>query len=409
MRAPLPKRSRRAPSNRKSSLRPSRHSCRRCRSRTSPAARGYEATTTDPYEYRRRRIADRLAAGRRRRGGRVDSYDDGYDPQAYTQFQSELAPYGDWIDDASYGRVWTPNDVARRQRLHALLHGRPLGADRVRLDLGVRLELGLGAVSLWPLDHRVRLRLGWVPGTMWGPAWVAWRYGGGCVGWAALPPRGVSVTTTYGHRSPWRFTRANDLGVGRPAPADARHEGDVPPHQQRRQRPRVVARGKRASTSTRARVHPGATVARLKTVAPHTLPQRAILPRPGASMSARPWIRAAAGGGGGAPSRRRRRCRDRRCAHQRRPGRGRWPGQGRRLGHGRRTHLRPKLFGASFGGARFEAPHLQPAAADGSCGRPRRRAAAHVRADARNTTRRSTRRPPGRASSTSRRSTTRRA
>ena len=50
---------------------------------------------------------------------------------------------------------------------------------------------------------------------MWGPAWVTWRSGGGCVGWAALPPRGVSVTTTYGHRSPWRFTRAADLGARR--------------------------------------------------------------------------------------------------------------------------------------------------------------------------------------------------
>ena len=52
---------------------------------------------------------------------------------------------------------------------------------------------------------------------MWGPAWVAWRSGGGWyVGWAALPPRGVSVTATYGHRSPWRFTRAADLGAARP-------------------------------------------------------------------------------------------------------------------------------------------------------------------------------------------------
>src|SRR5437763_14655060 len=36
----------------------------------------------------------------------VDSYDDGYDPQAYTEFQDDLAPYGNWIDDGTYGRVW---------------------------------------------------------------------------------------------------------------------------------------------------------------------------------------------------------------------------------------------------------------------------------------------------------------
>jgi hypothetical protein len=28
----------------------------------------------------------------------------------------------------------------------------------------------------------------WTPGTVWGPAWVSWQYGGGYVGWAPLPP-----------------------------------------------------------------------------------------------------------------------------------------------------------------------------------------------------------------------------
>ena len=28
----------------------------------------------------------------------------------------------------------------------------------------------------------------WVPGTVWGPSWVAWREGGDYVGWAPLPP-----------------------------------------------------------------------------------------------------------------------------------------------------------------------------------------------------------------------------
>ena len=27
-----------------------------------------------------------------------------------------------------------------------------------------------------------------MPGTVWGPAWVSWQYGGGYVGWAPLPP-----------------------------------------------------------------------------------------------------------------------------------------------------------------------------------------------------------------------------
>jgi hypothetical protein len=57
----------------------------------------------------------------------VDSYDDGYDPQAYTGFQDELAPYGDWIDDSSYGRVWGAGGVAGRRGLHSLLHAAATG------------------------------------------------------------------------------------------------------------------------------------------------------------------------------------------------------------------------------------------------------------------------------------------
>src|SRR5262249_20206761 len=36
-------------------------------------------------------------------------YDDGYDPQAYSGFESDLAPYGSWVDSGSYGRVWIPS------------------------------------------------------------------------------------------------------------------------------------------------------------------------------------------------------------------------------------------------------------------------------------------------------------
>src|SRR4051812_47470720 len=37
------------------------------------------------------------------------NYDDGYDPNAYQQFEGTLDPYGQWVDDASYGHVWVPS------------------------------------------------------------------------------------------------------------------------------------------------------------------------------------------------------------------------------------------------------------------------------------------------------------
>src|SRR5256885_560178 len=36
-------------------------------------------------------------------------YDDGYDPNAYQQFEGALDPYGQWVDDPSYGHVWAPS------------------------------------------------------------------------------------------------------------------------------------------------------------------------------------------------------------------------------------------------------------------------------------------------------------
>ena len=41
----------------------------------------------------------------------ADSYDDGYDPEAYRQFEEPLRRYGTWVDDATYGRVWVPSPL----------------------------------------------------------------------------------------------------------------------------------------------------------------------------------------------------------------------------------------------------------------------------------------------------------
>jgi hypothetical protein len=56
----------------------------------------------------------------------------------------------------------------------------------------------------------------WRPGRVWGPGWVSWRAGGGYVGWAPLPPRGVRIAPPAAVHGPWRFTTASEFGSQHP-------------------------------------------------------------------------------------------------------------------------------------------------------------------------------------------------
>ena len=101
-------------------------------------------------------------------------------------FYDDLSPYGDWIEYDEYGRVWVPR-VSHDWRPYT--RGRWVWTD----------ESGWLWVSDenfgWAVFHYGRWlpdpRHGWVwvPGYEWAPAWVAWRSGGGYIGWAPLPPR----------------------------------------------------------------------------------------------------------------------------------------------------------------------------------------------------------------------------
>lgn len=126
-------------------------------------------------------------------------YDDRYDEEAYYDryygapaprvevgfFFDELSPYGDWVRTRDYGWAWFPR--------HVHPYWRPYYEGR-----WVITEYGWTWVSYepfgWATYHYGRwawdARFGWlwIPGNVWGPAWVSWQYGGGYIGWAPLPP-----------------------------------------------------------------------------------------------------------------------------------------------------------------------------------------------------------------------------
>lgn len=145
------------------------------------------------------------------------AYDDGYDPTAWRQFETALSPFGEWHDDPRYGRVWSPS------------------TDAVDADFAPYATCGSWALSQygwtwastypwgWATFHYGRWvtlasrRWAWVPGTAWGPAWVAWRAGDGYAGWSPLPPTRAPAAPGDGDLSSWRFVAADQIGAARPA------------------------------------------------------------------------------------------------------------------------------------------------------------------------------------------------
>jgi hypothetical protein len=234
----------------------------------------------------------------------AQSYDDGYDPQAAAQFEETLAPYGAWVDDDVYGRVWEPSAEV-------------VGDDFSPYATGghwLLSEYGWTWVSDydwgWAPFHYGRWLVVadrgwcWMPGTLWGPAWVTWRAGGGYVAWAPQAPRRMSVGSPLGPGSAWRFAAAADLG---------RRTGFMLSQQIA---PRIFGRMSVVSNAralpipgAKVRVNAGPTFVgtppgsgaaeaptRLASVAPRTLPQRVIHPHAGTPAASRPWVRAAMSG-----------------------------------------------------------------------------------------------------------------
>ena len=117
-------------------------------------------------------------------------------PVETVTFRERLSPYGRWVS-TSYGEAWVPGGVAVGWRPYA--DGR-----------WVLTEYGWTFVSddpwgwaTWHYGNWVMAsNVGWVwvPGRLWAPAWVSWRYGGGYAAWAPIGPAGYRVV--YGYSSP---------------------------------------------------------------------------------------------------------------------------------------------------------------------------------------------------------------
>src|SRR5216683_1889338 len=104
-----------------------------------------------------------------------------------TTFEEGLSPYGRWVDSPEYGRVWVPSDTGPDWQPYT---------DGRWVDTDLGWSFASSVPWGWAVFHYGRWGFGlglgwfWVPGFVWAPAWVSWRYYPGFVCWSPFAPRG---------------------------------------------------------------------------------------------------------------------------------------------------------------------------------------------------------------------------
>ncbi len=140
--------------------------------------------------------------------GRYDDLDSAY-------FYNELEPYGIWVSYRPYGYVWVPGNVGYGWRPYTRGHWAwtDYGWTWVSIERWGWIAFHYGR---WGFDRA--LGWFWVPDIVWGPAWVAWRWGDAHIGWAPLPPGSDFVPGRgFGRRQwdipgdRWSFVRGRDF------------------------------------------------------------------------------------------------------------------------------------------------------------------------------------------------------
>jgi len=112
-------------------------------------------------------------------------------PEVVTVYETDLNPYGHWVEIANYGRCWVPNH--RPDGWRPYTYGHWVDSDQGWVWVSEDQDTDFGEVCYhygrWYEDPSAGWV--WVPGSVWGPSWVAWREGGGYCAWAPLPPQCV--------------------------------------------------------------------------------------------------------------------------------------------------------------------------------------------------------------------------
>ena len=110
-------------------------------------------------------------------------------------FDRALAPYGHWVVTAEYGRVWVPSDMGPDWQPYS--EGQWVYTTW-GWSFAAPVPWGWAAYHYGRWGWRVGIGWFWVPGYVWGPAWVSWRWTNGYACWSPIGPHGY----VYGRHWP---------------------------------------------------------------------------------------------------------------------------------------------------------------------------------------------------------------
>ncbi|MEO6750576.1 MAG: DUF6600 domain-containing protein [Chthoniobacteraceae bacterium] len=107
-------------------------------------------------------------------------------------YESEsLRSNGVWVTVGNYGRCWRPNRVEADWSPYTRGRWVYSGDDGWTWDSEEDWGWATYHYGRWFREQDSGWN--WVPGRVWAPSWVSWRYGRSYVGWAPLPPEALAL------------------------------------------------------------------------------------------------------------------------------------------------------------------------------------------------------------------------
>jgi hypothetical protein len=101
-------------------------------------------------------------------------------------FYDELAYYGEWVWHPRFGYVWLPQDVSDDWRPYTVGHW--LYTDKYGWYWRSEEPFAWAVYHYGRWGYDTDYGWFWVPGDVWAPAWVTWRYSDSYAGWAPIAP-----------------------------------------------------------------------------------------------------------------------------------------------------------------------------------------------------------------------------